>query len=140
MRKIFEFRISSFQFPVSSFVSRIGGWVGRLAVIAVIFATAQAAHAQGCAMCANNASAVREGAVRSLQNGILILLIPVVLMVAGIAVVVFRRRNTFYGEGIESEGGWDDNLSSVPPLPPDLLREARLEVHEESETAVGAQV
>jgi len=133
MRKIFEFRFSSF-------VSRIGVWAGRLAIIAVIFVSVQAARAQGCAMCANNAAAVRAEAIKSLQNGILILLVPVILMAAGFAVLVYRRRNRFYGRDFESDGRWDDELPPIPPPPSDLLREADLEVHEESETPVGAGV
>lgn len=111
-----------------------------MAGVAGSLLASKAVFAQGCAMCANNASAIRAAAVRSLESGILILLVPVVLIVAGIAVLIFRSRNRFYGARSESEGGWEDDLSPASPLPPDLLREAHLEVHQESETGVGALV
>jgi hypothetical protein len=133
MRKSYEFRVSS----VGSCIRR---WVGCLAVIAVIFATAQAARAQGCAMCANNAAAVRAGAIKSLQNGILILLVPVVLMAAGFAILAYRSRNRFLGRDYESDGRWDGELPPLSPEPSDSLQEADLEVYEESEAPVGVSV
>ncbi len=91
-------------------------------------------------MCANNAAAVRAEAIKSLQNGILILLVPVVLMAAGFAVLVYRSRNRFYGWGYASDGRWDDRLPPLSPQPPDSLLEMDFEVPEESETPVGASV
>ena len=90
-------------------------------------------------MCANNAAAVRAGAIKSLQNGILILLVPVVLMVAGFVVLAYRSRNRFYGTDYESDG-WDDELPPISPPPPDIPQEADFEVREESETPVGASI
>ena len=91
-------------------------------------------------MCANNAAAVRAEAIKSLQHGILILLVPVLLMGVGFAVLAYRSRNRFYGRDYESDGRWEDELPPISPPSPDSLREANLEVYEESETPVGASV
>ena len=91
-------------------------------------------------MCANNAAAVRAEAIKSLQNGILILLVPVLLMGAGFAVLAYRSRNRFYGEEYESDGRWDGALPPVSPQPPDTMQEADFEAREEIETPVGASI
>ncbi len=133
-------RRTGFNFRCSRFVARIGAWAGRLAVITVVFAAAQAARAQGCAMCANNAASVRAGAIKSLQDGILILLIPVIVMAGGFAVLVYRSRNRFRGRDFESDGGRDEEFPPVSPAPADSFREADQEAYRESETPVGAGV
>ena len=132
-RKIFEFR-------PSTFASARGKFLAMVVSLAAGLTLPISAFAQGCAMCANNAAAVRAEAIKSLQNGILILLVPVVLMAAGFAVLAYRSRNRFYGRDYESDGRWDDELPPLSPLPSDFLQETDLEVHQESETPVGASV
>jgi hypothetical protein len=133
MWNIFEFRSSSFISPRSKGLLLV-------AALAVMLTLPISARAQGCAMCANNAAAVRAGAIKSLQNGILILLVPVVLMSGGFAVLAYRSRNRFHGRDYESDGRWDDELPPNLSPPPDSLREADFEVYEESESPVGASV
>jgi hypothetical protein len=133
MRKIFRFRFSSF-------FSLRGKSLALVAALAVTLTLPISAFAQGCAMCANNAAAVRAGAIKSLQHGILILLVPVVLMAAGFAVLAYRSRNRFLGRDYESDGRWDDELPPISPQPSDSVQEADLEVYEESEAPVGVSV
>jgi hypothetical protein len=52
-------------------------------------------YAQGCAMCYTSAAASKAGALHALRSGILILLLPVLVMCAGIFVVIYRSRNRF---------------------------------------------
>jgi hypothetical protein len=65
-----------------------------MASAAAMFA-AVPAFAQGCAMCYNNAAASKAAGIQALKSGTLILLIPVLLLFAGILAVAFRSRNRF---------------------------------------------
>jgi len=51
------------------------------------------AFAQGCALCYTTAAAAGKAAARSLDLGILILLIPTLLMFIAILVLAIRRAN-----------------------------------------------
>ena len=57
------------------------------------------AFAQGCAMCNANAAATKPAARQALQSGIILLLIPPLLILAGIFTWAYRRRNEFSDEG-----------------------------------------
>ena len=61
----------------------------------VAFACSSAAWAQSCPMCYRAAAAAKGGALQALRSGILILMIPPVLIVGGIAVLAVRGRNRF---------------------------------------------
>ncbi len=56
------------------------------------FTLAKGAFAQSCIMCYTSAAAGRDGAIRALRNGILILLLPPLLIFIGICVAAFRKR------------------------------------------------
>jgi hypothetical protein len=75
-----------------------------LAVAVVMFGAVHTANAQGCAMCYTSAAAAKKAGMQALQNGILILLFPPLLMLAGIMWFTFRRRAAI------GEGGavWDE--------------------------------
>ncbi len=60
--------------------------IGLLAVAAV-----PSAFAQGCPMCYRAASQAGQMAVRAINNGILVLLIPTLLMFVGVLVFAFHR-------------------------------------------------
>jgi hypothetical protein len=64
---------------------------GSAAACAVLFGAVET-FAQSCAMCYASAAAARAEGIRALQNGILVLLIPPLLIFAGIVVTAFRRR------------------------------------------------
>jgi F0F1-type ATP synthase membrane subunit c/vacuolar-type H+-ATPase subunit K len=59
--------------------------------IAVGLAVAPAAFSQGCAQCYIEASASGSHAQKSLDIGILVLLVPSLLMFAGVIVLLIRR-------------------------------------------------
>jgi hypothetical protein len=59
---------------------------------AVLLLVADAAFAQGCAMCRTGASAQSEAGKRALNNGILLLLSPTLLIFGGLLFVAYKRR------------------------------------------------
>jgi len=67
---------------------------GFMATVAAMAASVPA-YAQGCAMCYNSAAAARAAGIQALKSGTLILLIPVLLLFAGIVGIAFRSRNRF---------------------------------------------
>lgn len=71
---------------------RLKAWIGRGLAAAVCLAASDEAFAQGCAMCASSASAVKAAALAALRNGIFILLIPPIIAFVVIFIVAFRSR------------------------------------------------
>ncbi len=72
--------------------SGIRSWLlGLAGVVAGLTLAAPSAYAQGCAMCANNAAALKPHALAALRSGILILLVPPLLFFVGIFAFAFRR-------------------------------------------------
>jgi hypothetical protein len=71
------------------------GWVRWVAALAGVLSSSAMAYAQGCAMCYTSAAAAKAGALEALRSGILILLVPALVMFAGIFVVIYRSRNRF---------------------------------------------
>jgi len=68
-------------------------WLGRIvAVLAAGLVAAPRALAQGCAMCYTEAAAQSPRARHHLDLAILTLLVPSVLMFAGVLVAAFRRQ------------------------------------------------
>ena len=76
-------------------------------LLAIILAVAPAASAQ-CAMCANAAAAQQAEARKALNLGILMLVAPTFLLIGGIVVLSYQRRNT--------PGDPADELSSTDEL------------------------
>jgi hypothetical protein len=68
-----------------------------LVALTGLLSSSALAYAQGCAMCYTSAAASKAGALHALRSGILILLVPVLVMCAGIFVVIYRSRNRFCG-------------------------------------------
>ena len=60
-------------------------------------------HAQGCAMCYQNAAASGARLIHALKGGIVILIIPPLLMTGAFARLVYRRRNRFNEEFVEHQ-------------------------------------
>ena len=100
--------ISSYQLVFSSFRPAKGRFAAGLAVAVVMFGAVHTANAQGCAMCYTSAAAAKKAGMQALQNGILILLFPPLLMFAGIIWLTFRRR-TAVGEG---GAVWDESAEA----------------------------
>jgi integral membrane sensor domain MASE1 len=63
-----------------------------LIALALLVATSPA-FAQGCSMCYASAAAQQAEAQRALNLGIIVLIIPPVLLFAGVMVTAFRRRD-----------------------------------------------
>jgi hypothetical protein len=58
----------------------------------LLLAAAPAARAQGCSMCRTGAGAQSEAGKRALNNGILLLLSPTLLIFGGLLFVAYKRR------------------------------------------------
>lgn len=63
------------------------------AVFAAVVVSTQAAFAQGCALCYNDAAATGSQGITALRHGILILAIPPMLIFAALFAVLYKRRN-----------------------------------------------
>jgi hypothetical protein len=91
-------------------------WTRRVAALTGLFFCPALACAQGCAMCYTSAAAAKAGAVQALRSGILILLLPALVMFAGIFVVIYRSRNRFNGAAdwtAEQDREWRELLQEV---------------------------
>lgn len=64
-----------------------------VAVLMFVIAAAALPLAAQCAMCARNAAGQSPEAMRALNSGILMLLVPPVAILSAILVVAFRYRN-----------------------------------------------
>jgi hypothetical protein len=81
-------------------------WTRWVVALTGLLSSSALAYAQGCAMCYTSAAAAKAGAIQALRSGILILLLPVLVMCAGIVVVIYRSRNRFNG-AVEWAAGQD---------------------------------
>lgn len=119
-----------FGFGVPILFLRVGRWFTLVWVIFVGVAAPNSAFAQGCAMCANNASSLKSAATRALESGILILLIPVVLIIIGIFGLAYHSRNRFHDAGFSPDGGRaEEQFTPAPESPGNVIEEEPVEVH-----------
>jgi len=72
-------------------------WTRWVVALSGLLSSSALAYAQGCAMCYTSAAAAKAGALQALRSGILILLVPALVMFAGIFVVIYRSRDRFNG-------------------------------------------
>jgi hypothetical protein len=95
------------------------------AVGTALLAGAPRLLAQGCSMCYTEAAAQGPRAARQLNLAILTLLVPSVLMFAGVLVAAFRRREHDLATGEEVDvSGLLPPRKSVPDLRPHLAPDA----------------
>jgi len=73
------------------------GVVGVLILSTLIFPNAAAA--QGCALCYQSAAAAGSRAIRALQNGIIVLIVPPFFICSAMTYLVYRRRNSHNENG-----------------------------------------
>jgi hypothetical protein len=88
--KFASLRIAGFGFTISIFLG--------LGIILAMLLFATPAFAQGCVMCYNTAAAAKAAAINALRSGILILMVPPVLISAGVFVLALRGRERFNDE------------------------------------------
>ncbi len=69
-------------------------WLLSLALVALALGLDSAPAVAWCAVCYDAAAASGPKAIRALQLGILILLVPTVTILGGLGLVAFRRRNS----------------------------------------------
>ena len=73
---------------------RLGTWIGRLAAGVLCLSPATSPAAAFCATCYSATTGAGGNIIRSLQIGILILLLPTLAIMAVLAVLTYRRRNS----------------------------------------------
>jgi hypothetical protein len=73
---------------------RVVGVAFASAAFLLLFSPA-ALHAQGCAMCYQNAASSGAKLIAALRHGILLLMFPPLLIFAGIIGLAYNRRDTF---------------------------------------------
>ncbi len=101
------------------FLKRVTKWMARVATAGVTLLVSTAASAQSCVMCYSSAAAAKAGGIRALQNGIIILLIPPMLIFIGIFVVAFRSRERFNdrdSQNAEHDEEWHERLATAPRI------------------------
>lgn len=62
-----------------------------IAALSALFVSAQRAFAQGCALCYSSASALGQNAQRSLDIGILTLVVPALTLFVAVVFLLYRR-------------------------------------------------
>lgn len=110
---ILELRRAGFRL-----LARLRQGAGAMALGLVLLANPGVAYAQGCAMCKASAAALKDDALKALESGIIILMIPPVLIFVGLITLAFRRANTFNEPEVPDgapEGGFDLNFPNVLP-------------------------
>lgn len=80
------------------------------AVVAAVLAATPRVLAQGCAMCYADAAAQSPRARHQLDLAILALLVPSVMMFAGVLIAAFRRRE----QDTVNPGPWDADSQTAP--------------------------
>jgi hypothetical protein len=65
--------------------------IGFLTVVLLGLAPVPAARAQGCVLCYTALSAAGPGAMRAFQMAMFVLLVPALLLFAGVILLVLRR-------------------------------------------------
>jgi hypothetical protein len=63
--------------------------------ILVFLALPHALHAQGCAMCYQNAAASGARSIRALRTGIIILMVPPALITLGFFRLAYKKRDAY---------------------------------------------
>jgi len=83
-------------------------WMAWMGALTGLLSSSALVYAQGCAMCYTSAAASKAGAIHALRSGILILIVPVLVMCAGISVVIYRSRERFCGAAAwPAEQAWE---------------------------------
>jgi hypothetical protein len=59
----------------------------------MVVATNLAGYAQSCALCYTQAAGAGHKLIQGLRTGILVLIVPPMLMSAGITILAYRKRN-----------------------------------------------
>jgi hypothetical protein len=108
-------------------------WTTAAFAIALWIALPLDAAAQGCSMCAQNASAAGSSGIRAIEAGIYVLLVPLLLILGGIVVLTLRSRNRYREEaGSSGSDGWERSPLPVMSPPEGEIEEEPVGVGSES--------
>ena len=73
-------------------------WIGGVLALLGSLITPSVAFAQNCALCYTQAAGAGARIVQALRSGIVILVLPPMLICVGLAVMTYKKRNTFNEE------------------------------------------
>ncbi|PWT93868.1 MAG: hypothetical protein C5B54_01200 [Acidobacteria bacterium] len=72
----------------------------------LVLSVSAPAFSQSCSLCYTQAASAGEKVIQALRNGILVLLIPPILISAGITYLAYRKRKSFRNESETQNFGW----------------------------------
>jgi hypothetical protein len=102
----------------------VSRWLSAVLLAAAAHLLAAAPAAAQCIMCYASAAGSGNRGIRTIQIGILILMIPTVAFIAGLVWMVVRRRNdrAALTHGPERDPKWEEELANlrVSPEPQSL--------------------
>jgi hypothetical protein len=73
-------------------------WIGGVLALLGSLITPSVAFAQNCALCYTQAAGAGARIVQALRSGIVTLVLPPMLICVGLAVMTYKKRNTFNEE------------------------------------------
>jgi hypothetical protein len=73
----------------------VAGMFARAVAALLVLASPAALYAQSCAMCYQSAAASGQRSIHALKLGILILMVPPLLITAGVTYLAYRKRDEF---------------------------------------------
>ena len=73
----------------------VAGMFARAVAGLLVLASPAALYAQSCAMCYQSAAASGPRSIHALKLGILILMVPPLLITAGVTYLAYRKRDEF---------------------------------------------
>ena len=108
--------------------NQVSGWLSAVLLGAVAYFLTAAPAAAQCVLCYISAAGSGDRGIRTLQIGILILMIPTVSILAGLFWITVRRRHAdpVVPDGSEMDTKWEEELTAlrVSPEPQNLSRRA----------------
>jgi hypothetical protein len=76
-------------------ISHLLSRVRYVIAIFTLLALPHALHAQGCAMCYQNAAASGPRSIRALKTGIIVLMVPPALITLGFFHLAYKKRDSY---------------------------------------------
>ena len=73
----------------------VAGTLARALAALLVLASPAVLYAQNCAMCYQSAAASGQRSIHALKLGILILMVPPLLITAGVTYLAYRKRGEF---------------------------------------------
>jgi hypothetical protein len=83
---------------MNSIGNNAAGSISRVLALSLSLVIPSVTFAQNCALCYTQAAAAGARIIQGLRSGIVILVLPPMLICVGLAVMTYKKRNTFNEE------------------------------------------